>query len=91
MGWSLYVHYGSDFAKARDVQRFNTAGARHKSSLYAGTLYYKLNNWVTFAFEQGLYETDALPSATGALPLFRGNPSRTWRDLRSEGGTIFTF
>lgn len=91
MGWSLYLHYGSDFAKARDVQRFNTAGARHKSSLYAGSLFYKLNNWVTFAFEQGLYETDALPSATGALPLFRGIPSRTWRDLRSEGGTIFTF
>jgi hypothetical protein len=91
MGWSLYLHYGTDFAKASDVQRFNTAGARHKSSLYGGTLFYKLNNWVTFAFEQGLYETDALPSATGALPLFRGIPSRTWRDLRSEGGPIFTF
>lgn len=91
MGWSLYLHYGTDFAKARDVQRFNTAGARHKSSLYGGTLYYKLNNWVTFAFEQGLYETDALPSASGVLPLFRGIPSRIWRDLRSEGGPIFTF
>jgi hypothetical protein len=91
MGWSLYLHYGTDFAKARDVERFNTVGARHKSSLYGGTLFYKLNNWVTFAFEQGLYETDALPSASGALPLFRGVPSRTWRDLRSEGGPIFTF
>ena len=91
MGWTLYLHYGTDFAKARDVQRFNTAGARHKSSLYSGTLFYKLNNYVSFAFEQGLYETDALPSATGVLPLFRGIPSRIWRDLRSEGGPIFTF
>jgi hypothetical protein len=91
MGWSLYLHYGTDFAKARDVQRFNTAGTRHKGSLYGGTLFYKLNNWVTFAFEQGLYETDALPNASGVLPLFRGIPSRTWRDLRSEGGPIFTF
>lgn len=91
MGWSLYMHYGIDFAKARDVERFNPTGARHKSPLYAGTLYYKLNNWVTFAFEQSLYETDAVPGPTGALPLFRGIPSRTWRDLRSEGGTIFTF
>jgi hypothetical protein len=91
MGWSLYLHYGSDFAKARDVERFNPGGARHKSPLYAGTLFYKLNNWVTFAFEQSLYETDAVPGPTGELPLFRGIPSRTWRDLRSEGGTIFTF
>jgi hypothetical protein len=91
MGWSLYLHYGVDFAKARDVERFNPGGARHKSPLYAGTLYYKLNNWVTFGFEQSLYETDAVPGTAGALPLFRGIPSRTWRDLRSEGGTIFTF
>lgn len=92
MGWSLNLHYGVDFAKARDVRRFNaTTSSRHKSPIYAGTLLYKLNNWVTFAFEQSLLETDALPTATGALPLFRGIPSRTWRDLRSEGGTIFTF
>ena len=91
MGWSLYLHYGADFAKARDVQQFNTAGARHKGSLYSATLFYKLNNWVSFAFEQGLYETDALPNASGVLPLFGGIPSRTWRDLRSEGGPIFTF
>jgi len=91
MGWSLYLHYGVDFAKARDVERFNPGGARHKSPLYAGTVYYKLNNWVTFAFEQSLYETNAVPGTAGALPLFRGIPSRTWRDLRSEGGTIFTF
>jgi len=91
MGWSFYLHYGVDFAKARDVERFNPGGARHKSPLYAGTLYYKLNNWVTFAFEQSLYETNAVPGPTGELPLFRGIPSRNWRDLRSEGGTIFTF
>src|SRR6266567_8855 len=91
VGWSLYFHYGVDFAKARDVERFNPGGARHKSPLYAGTVYYKLNNWVTFAFEQSLYQTNAVPGATGELPLFRGIPSRTWRDLRAEGGTIFTF
>jgi hypothetical protein len=93
-GWSLYFHYGEDFAKARDVRRTLAAGARgtrDKSWVYAGTLYYKLNNWVTFGFEQSLYETHALPGSTGALPLFNGIPSRIWRDLRSEGGTIFTF
>jgi len=30
------------------------AGARHKSFMSVGPLYYKLNNWVTFAFEQSL-------------------------------------
>jgi hypothetical protein len=66
-------------------------GAGHKSFVSAGTLYYKLNNWVTFGFEQSLYETHGVPGATGALPLFNGIPSRTWRDPRSEGSTIFTF
>ena len=92
MGWSVYFHYGVDFAKARDVARLGANGTRHKSPVYAGTLYYKLNNWVTFAFEQSLYETYGmiLPT-TGNFPLVNGVPSRTWRDLRSEGGTIFTF
>ncbi len=66
-------------------------GAQHKSFVSANILYYKGNNWVTFAFEQSLYETNAVPGPTGALPLFNGIPSRPWRDLRSEGGTIFTF
>jgi hypothetical protein len=41
MGWSLYLHYGVDFAKARAVARFSPTGARHRSPLYAGTLYHK--------------------------------------------------
>ncbi len=61
-------------------------GAQHKSFISVGTLHYELNNWVTFAYEQALDETNAVPPGpTGALPLFNGIPSRTWRDLRSEG------
>jgi hypothetical protein len=93
-GWSLYFTAGEDFAKARDVRRTLAAGARgtrNKGAMYIGTLYYKLNNWVTFGFEQSLYETRALPGSTGELPLFNGIPSRTWRDLRSEFGPTFTF
>jgi hypothetical protein len=92
MGWSIYFHYGVDFAKARDAVRVGATGTRHKSPMYAGTLYYKLNNWVTFAFEQSLYETyGVILPATGNFPLANGVPSRVWRDVRSEGGTIFTF
>lgn len=90
MGWSLYFYSGMDFAKARDVERLG--GGRHKGALNAATIYYKLNNWVTFSFEQSLYETYALPNAAGLFPqLVNGMQSRVWRDLRSEGGTIFTF
>jgi hypothetical protein len=93
-GWSLYLHYGVDYAKASDVRRLLAPGARGtrtKSPLYAGTVYYKLNNWVTFAFEQSLYQSFAAPGSTGLLPLFNGSPSHIFRNLRSEGGTIFTF
>ncbi len=63
------------------------AGARHESSMSVGTV----NNWATFAFEQSLYKTNPVSGPTRALSLFNGVPSRTWRDLGSEGGTIFTF
>src|SRR5260370_23112590 len=66
-------------------------GARHKSFVSAGTLYYKLNNWVTFGFDQSLYETHGVPGATGALPFVNGIPSLTSRDPSREGSTIFTF
>jgi hypothetical protein len=59
--------------------------------MYMGALYYKLNNWVTFAYEQSYFQTHALPGSTGLLPLFSGVPSRIWRDLRYEAGPIFTF
>lgn len=70
----------------RGALRSDTRASQESS--YAGTLYYKLNNWVTFAFERYLYETDAVPGLAGALPLLRVIPSRTRRDLRSKGGTI---
>ena len=96
--WTLYLHYGIDFAKARDVRKFTAAGTgnRVKSDLAAAQLAYKLNNWVTFAVEQSLYRTRAVTGTTPAgatilLPLFRGNRAREEHDLRFEFGTIFTF
>jgi hypothetical protein len=95
-GWTLYLHYGIDFAKARDLRRFvGAAGSRAKGDVGAVTLQYKLNNWVTFAAEQSLYRTRALTGFNGAtpiaLPLFRGNHAREAHDNRTEIGTIFTF
>jgi hypothetical protein len=53
------------------------------------TLYYKVNPWCQFGFEQSIYATrmlDGLPVYTIA-----GKPSNEWQDHRTEFGPIFTF
>lgn len=89
-GWQLYLHYGLDNALARDVRR--VGGGRQRSDVAAGTLYYKLNNFVTFELEESYYRTRAIPlTATGVFPSFQGRPNREWKDLRTEFGPIFSF
>ncbi|HWR34317.1 MAG TPA: hypothetical protein VN622_00425 [Clostridia bacterium] len=89
-GWTMYLHYGFDQVLARDVRRFG--GGRAKSDLGSAQLQYKLNNWVTFAVEESLYRTRAIPLVTtGTFPLFQGRPMREINNIRSEFGTIFNF
>jgi hypothetical protein len=91
-GWTGYLYYGFDEALPQDARRF--APVRGKSDLFSGNIQYKLNSWVTFAFEQGYYRTRAAnrsASDFGGLPLFRGIPSYTSHNVRSEFATIFTF
>ncbi len=97
-GWQLYFNHGldqvvhSDFAKAKDIGA-DGAGP-YKSTLNAVTLFYRLNPWVQFGFEESLYSSYALPNDAGVFTpntSVAGVPSRTWRDLRSEFGPIFTF
>jgi len=55
----------------------------------AATLYYKVNNWCQFGFEQSIYATrmlDGIPVYTIA-----GKASNEWQDHRTEFGPIFTF
>jgi hypothetical protein len=90
-GWSGDLHYGYDQATARDARRF---GGRGRSDVLMGNLFYKLNSFVTFAYEQSLFRTRAANSSrlsAGGLPLFRGIPSRETHNIRSEFATIFTF
>jgi hypothetical protein len=87
-GWTAYVYYGYDQATARDARRFGARGAR--SDLFSGNLQYKLNSFVTFGYEQGLYRTRAT-DRFGALPMFRGIPSFTSHNVRSEFAAIFSF
>ncbi|MFL6337436.1 MAG: hypothetical protein ACJ754_29400 [Pyrinomonadaceae bacterium] len=87
-GWTAYLYYGYDQATARDARRFGARGAR--SDLFSGNVQYRLNSFTIFAYEQGYYRTRAANRA-GALPLFRGIPSYTAHNVRSEFATIFTF
>ncbi len=89
-GWAFYLHYGQDSVFARDVRRFG--GGRNRSDVGAGTLQYKLNNFVTFVLEESYYRTHAIPlTSTGQFPLFQGRPTEVWKDFRSEFGPLFTF
>jgi hypothetical protein len=90
-GWSLYVMYGTDQANTRDlIHTSATASSRARSDMSVGTLNYKLNKWVSFAYEQSLYRTRA-NTAVPDFPLFEGVHQHEWHDLRSEGGVIFSF
>ena len=102
-GFTAYLHYGYDEASARDVRQLlgatlNPVGApanqfganRGKSDVAYASLQYKLNSFVTFAFEQSYFRTRAANNG-GALPLFRGIPSRETHNNRSEFATIFNF
>lgn len=91
-GWTAFVYYGFDEALPRDARRFSPV--RGRSDLFSGNIQYKLNNWVTFAFEEGYYRTRAANRSVldfGGLPLFRGIPSYTTHNVRSEFATIFVF
>ena len=92
-GWTLNLHWGIDQVNGSDIRRLTaTTGQRYRSDLFAGNLQYKLNQWVTFGFEQSLYRTKAMASqSSGTFPLFQGAPARQANDRRSEFATIFTF
>lgn len=89
-GWSLYGMYGTDQANTNDLSKVAPGGSRARSDMTVGTLNYKLNKWVSFSFEQSLYRTRA-NTAVPDLPLFMGLHQHEWRDVRSEGGAVFSF
>jgi hypothetical protein len=88
-GWSAYLHYGIDAAFARDARRLGIG--RGKSDVFMTNIQYKLNSFVTFAWEESYFRTRAVNNAGSTLPLFRGIPSRSTHNIRTEFATIFTF
>jgi hypothetical protein len=90
-GWQLFVDIGKDQAVHRDLNNSNFTGALPLAMSKMGvlTLYYRLNPWVQFGFEQSVYAGRINNGAPGYT--IAGVPSNEWQDHRSEAGPIFTF
>ena len=103
-GWQLFVHAGKDQLVHRDAAMqlglLDGAGPNQTgqglgipmigSEFVGGTLYYKINQWCTFGFEQTHYGSRAVPEL-GNFWTVAGKPARIWQDQRSEFGPVFTF
>jgi hypothetical protein len=96
-GWQAYLGYGldaavaNDFKLAKDINATSGAGPI-KDSLKALTVFYKLNNYVQFGFEESLYQGQALPNTKGICTTkVAGLPTCTSKNWRTEFGPIFSF
>jgi hypothetical protein len=96
-GWQLHFTLGKDQVNNRDL---NNPGFSANANIVAplpllmgksaiATLYYKVNTWASFAFEQSVYATRLEDHLT--LYTIAGQPSNEWQDHRTEFGPIFTF
>ncbi len=96
-GWQLHFTIGKDQVNDRDLNNPGFTGNANiaaplpllmgKSAI--GTLYYKINTWASFAFEQSVYATRLEDHLT--LYNIAGHSSNEWQDHRTEFGPIFTF
>jgi len=95
-GWQLFLHMGKDQVASADLKNPGFTGNANvlaplplrMGKLAAATLYYKMNPYVTFGFEQSIYATRLI---SGADYTIAGHPSNEWQDHRTEFGPIFTF
>ena len=111
-GWQAYFEYGLDAAQANDFKYakglygFNaegnriisatSAGGPIKDSVKAVTVFYKMNPWVQFGFEQSYYHGQGLPNSgktctTQTSLKVGGVPTCYSTDWRTEFGPVFTF
>ncbi len=96
-GWQAYYEYGVDAANANDFRYAKSISAEVgagpiKSSINAVTVFYKMNPWVQFGFEESHYASYALPDTKGICTTkIAGLPNCTSIDWRTEFGPVFTF
>jgi hypothetical protein len=89
-GWQLYLDFGKDQVVHRDLINPGASGVLPllMGKMAAVTLYYKLNPYCSFGFEQSIYATRLEPGVDYTIA---GRLSNLWQDHRTEFGPIFTF
>ena len=96
-GWQAYFEYGLDAANANDFYLAKDVSAEAgagpiKSNLKAVTIFYKMNPYVQFGYEESNYSSYAVPSTLGICTTkVAGAKTCTSTDWRSEFGPVFTF
>jgi hypothetical protein len=103
-GWQLYLTAGKDQVVHRDLlnQNYDQLVGNILSPLpllmgkmAALSVFYKLNQWASFGFEQSIYATRLEPADGGLFSgisySIAGKASNEWQDHRTEFGPIFTF
>jgi len=99
-GWQLYFDVMKDQVVHRDILNPNWNNTAlsplpmRMSKRAAVTLYYKVNNWCQFGFEQSVYASRLDPNyplIPGISYTIAGKASNEWQDHRTEAGPIFTF
>ncbi len=96
-GWQAYYEYGIDAANANDFRFAKGISAEAgagpiRSELNAITVFYKMNPWIQFGFEESHYASYALPNEHGVCTTkIAGLPNCTSLDWRTEFGPVFTF
>ncbi len=96
-GWQLFFDIGKDQVNNKDLNNPGFTGNANTLSplplsmgkMFAATLYYKLNPYITFGIEQSVYATRLEDGLT--LYNIAGQPSNEWQDHRTEFGPIFSF
>ncbi len=97
-GWQLYLTAGKDQIVDRDLKNPNydqtVANILSPLPLSMGkmaafTLFYKVNQWASFGFEQSIYAT-RIEFGAKAYSI-AGVASNEWQDHRTEFGPTFTF
>jgi hypothetical protein len=95
-GWQAYIEWGVDAANGNDFRYAKDIGASGggpiKDEVTAFTVFYKMNPWVQFGFEESKYSGYAVPNNKDVCTTkVAGLGTCTSTDWRTEFGPVFTF
>ena len=89
-GWQLFLHAGKDQMVKKDLTNASLVGANPLAmgKVFAASLFYKVNPFCMFAFEESVYGARLKNNENYSIA---GSPDNLWQDHRTEFGPVFTF